>query len=396
MEQHLYEQIHADFRALCREFLAREAVPHHHSWERAGIVDRDIWRKAGAAGLLGLDVDEEYGGGGQRDFRLNAVLVEEIIRAGCSGLGFGLHNDVVAPYLTDLTTSEQRERWLPGFCSGDIVTAIAMSEPGAGSDLAGVRTTAVRDRDSYVLNGQKTFITNGEHADLVIVVAKTAPDQGAHGLSLIVLERATPGFTRGRRLEKVGLKANDTAELFFEDCRVPADNLLGAENHGFYQLMANLPRERLSIAVGAVRAAEVILAQTLDYARDRQAFGRPIGTFQHNRFLLAELDTEVTIARTFLNHCITEFNAGRLTAIDAAKVVDDRTAEQGRGPVCTTARWLRLHARISGRQGLARQPGADHLRRDHRDHEGDHRTRARTLALALAGPPPLIRPVAGG
>jgi alkylation response protein AidB-like acyl-CoA dehydrogenase len=320
MEQHLYEQIHADFRALCREFLAREAVPHHHSWERAGIVDRDIWRKAGAAGLLGLDVDEEYGGGGQRDFRLNAVLVEEIIRAGCSGLGFGLHNDVVAPYLTDLTTSEQRERWLPGFCSGDIVTAIAMSEPGAGSDLAGVRTTAVRDRDSYVLNGQKTFITNGEHADLVIVVAKTAPDQGAHGLSLIVLERATPGFTRGRRLEKVGLKANDTAELFFEDCRVPADNLLGAENHGFYQLMANLPRERLSIAVGAVRAAEVILAQTLDYARDRQAFGRPIGTFQHNRFLLAELDTEVTIARTFLNHCITEFNAGRLTAIDAAKV----------------------------------------------------------------------------
>jgi alkylation response protein AidB-like acyl-CoA dehydrogenase len=194
-----------------------------------------------------------------------------------------------------------------------------MSEPGAGSDLAGVRTTAVRDGDDYVLNGQKTFITNGELADLVIVVAKTAPDEGAHGLSLIVVERDTPGFTRGRRLEKVGLKANDTAELFFDNCRVPADNLLGAENHGFYQLMANLPRERLGIAVAAVAAAETILAQTLDYARTRQAFGRPIGAFQHNRFLLAELDTEVTIARTFLNHCVTEFNAGRLTVTDAAK-----------------------------------------------------------------------------
>jgi alkylation response protein AidB-like acyl-CoA dehydrogenase len=319
MEQHLYEQIHADFRALCREFLAREAVPYHAEWEKAGLVDRDIWRKAGAAGLLGLDVDEEYGGGGQRDFRLNAVLVEEIIRAGCSGLGFGLHNDVVAPYLTELTTAEQRKRWLPGFCSGEIVTAIAMSEPGAGSDLAGVRTTAARDGDSYVLNGQKTFITNGEHADLVIVVAKTAPDQGAHGLSLVAVERGAPGFTRGRRLEKVGLKANDTAELFFDDCRVPADNLIGAENHGFYQLMGNLPRERLGIAVAAVAAAEAILEQTLDYARNRQAFGRPIGAFQHNRFLLAELDTEVTIARTFLNHCVTEFNAGRLTVSDAAK-----------------------------------------------------------------------------
>src|SRR6185369_9310880 len=209
MEQHLYDAGHGEFRALCREFLTREAVPHHAEWERAGMVDRDIWRKAGAAGLLGFDVDEEYGGGGQHDFRYNAILVEEIIRSGCSGLGFSLHNDVVAPYLTDLGTEDQRKRWLPGFCSGDLVTAIAMSEPGAGSDLAGVRTTAVRDGDTYVLNGQKTFITNGEMADLVIVVAKTAADQGAHGVSLIAVERGTPGFTRGRRLEKVGLKAND-------------------------------------------------------------------------------------------------------------------------------------------------------------------------------------------
>jgi alkylation response protein AidB-like acyl-CoA dehydrogenase len=319
MEQHLYEPVHEEFRGLCREFLARGAIPYHESWEKAGIVDREVWRKAGAAGLLGMDVPEEYGGGGQRDFRFNAVLVEEIVGSGCSGLGFGLHNDVVAPYLVELTTDEQRKRWLPGFCSGDIVTAIAMSEPGAGSDLAGVRTSAVRHGDQYVLNGQKTFITNGELADLVVVVAKTSPSEGAHGVSLIVVERGTPGFTRGRRLEKVGLKANDTAELFFDDCRVPAENLLGTENHGFYQLMANLPRERLGIAVAAVAAAESILALTLDYARSREAFGRPIGTFQHNRFLLAELDTEVTIARTFLDHCIAEFNAGRLSVVDAAK-----------------------------------------------------------------------------
>jgi alkylation response protein AidB-like acyl-CoA dehydrogenase len=319
MEQHLYEAVHEEFRALCREFLAREAVPFNDEWEKAGIVDREVWRKAGAAGLLGMDVDEKYGGGGQADFRFNAVLVEEVVRAGASGLGFGLHNDVVAPYLTDLTTDLQKARWLPGFCAGDIITAIAMSEPGAGSDLAGVRTTAVRDGDEYVLNGQKTFITNGEHADLVVVVAKTAADQGAHGVSLIAVERGTPGFTRGRRLEKVGLKANDTAELFFDDCRVPAENLIGTENHGFYHLMANLPRERLGIAVAAVASAESILALTLEYARGRTAFGRPIGTFQHNRFLLAELDTEVTIARTFINHCVREFNEGRLAVTDAAK-----------------------------------------------------------------------------
>ncbi|WP_433057501.1 acyl-CoA dehydrogenase family protein [Dactylosporangium sp. CS-033363] len=319
MEQHLYEAEHEAFRDLCREFLAREAVPHNDEWDKAGIVDREIWRKAGAAGLLGMDVDEEYGGGGQRDFRFNAVLVEEIIAAGASGLGFGLHNDVVAPYLTELTSEEQKKRWLPGFCSGDIVTAIAMSEPGAGSDLAGIRTTAVRDGDSWVLNGQKTFITNGEMADLVVVVAKTDGAKGAHGISLFGVETGTPGFTRGRRLEKVGLKANDTAELFFDDCRIPADHLIGQEDAGFYHLMANLPRERLGIAVAAVAAAETVLAMTLEYVRSREAFGRPIGKFQHNRFLLAELDTEVTIARTFLNHCIVEQNAGRLSVADAAK-----------------------------------------------------------------------------
>ncbi|MDW5323855.1 acyl-CoA dehydrogenase family protein [Plantactinospora sp. KLBMP9567] len=320
MEQHLYEPVHDEFRELCRAFLAREAVPYHDRWEADGIVDREVWRRAGAAGLLGMDIPEEYGGGGQRDFRFNAVLVEEVVASGCSGLGFGLHNDVVAPYLSELATGDQRARWLPGFCSGDIVTAIAMSEPGAGSDLAGIRTTATRDGDDYVLTGQKTFITNGELADLVVVVAKTAPERGAHGVSLLVVERGTPGFSRGRRLAKVGLKANDTAELFFDECRVPATNLLGTENRGFYHLMANLPRERLGIAVAAVAAAERLLTVTLGHARSREAFGQPIGAFQHNRFLLAELDTEVTIARTFLNHCVAEFNAGRLSAVDAAKV----------------------------------------------------------------------------
>ncbi|SCL33301.1 Acyl-CoA dehydrogenase [Micromonospora pallida] len=339
MQQHLYEPVHEEFRDLCRQFLAREAVPHHERWEAEGIVDREVWRKAGAAGLLGTDVDPEYGGGGQRDFRFNAVLAEEVVAAGCSGLGFGLHNDVVAPYLTELTTKEQRGRWLPGFCSGDLVTAIAMSEPGAGSDLAGTRTTAVRDGDHWVLDGQKTFITNGEQADLVVVVAKTAPEQGAHGVSLIAVESGTPGFTRGRRLAKVGLKANDTAELFFDGCRVPAENLLGTENHGFYHLMANLPRERLGIAVAAVAAAERLLAITLDYARGREAFGRTIGSFQHNRFLLAELDTEVTIARTFVNHCIAEFNAGRLTVVDAAKAKWWTTELQNR----VADRCLQLH-----------------------------------------------------
>jgi alkylation response protein AidB-like acyl-CoA dehydrogenase len=318
MEQQLYGPEHEEFRQLCRTFLEREAVPHHAEWERNGIVDRSVWLAAGRAGLLGMDAPEEYGGAGLHDFRYNAVLVEEIVGAGCTGLGFGLHNDVVAPYLTNLTTEEQRKRWLPQFCSGEMITAIAMSEPGAGSDLAGIRTTAVRDGDSYVLNGQKTFITNGENADLVIVVAKTDPSLGAHGVSLVAVARDAPGFTRGRRLAKIGLKANDTAELFFSDCRVPADNLIGAENSGFYHLMQQLPRERLGIAVAAVAAIERVLSFTLDYVREREAFGRPVGSFQYNRFLLAELHTEATIARTFLNHCILELNADRLSVVDAA------------------------------------------------------------------------------
>jgi len=314
----LYEAEHEAFRAMVRDFLAKEVAPHHASWEEAGIVDRAVWLKAGEQGLLGMDVPAEYGGGDVKDFRYNAILSAEIARVGASGLGFPLHNDVVAPYLLELTTDEQKQRWLPGFVSGELITAIAMTEPGAGSDLQGLQTSARRDGDEWVLNGSKTFITNGINADLVIVVARTDPDAGARGFSLLVVERGMAGFERGRNLAKVGLKAQDTAELFFDDVRVPAANLLGTEGHGFFHLMANLPQERLSIAAVAVAAARQILDLTVDYAKGRTAFGRPIGKFQNTRFELAELHTEVTIAETYLEKAIVEHNAGRFTVEDAA------------------------------------------------------------------------------
>jgi alkylation response protein AidB-like acyl-CoA dehydrogenase len=318
VQRDLYEADHEAFRATARGFMERYVSPHHGDWERAGIVDRAVWQDAGKHGLLGFELPEEYGGGGVADFRYNVVLVEEIIRAGASGIGFGLHNDVVAPYLTKLATEEQRERWFPGFCSGELITAIAMSEPAAGSDLQGIQTTAVRDGDAWVLNGSKTFITNGINSDLVIVVAKTDPSKGAHGISLLIVERGMTGFERGRNLDKVGLKAQDTAELFFTDVRVPIANLLGEENRGFVHLMDNLPQERLSIAAGAVAASEKVLEKTIEYCKTRTAFGRPIGSFQHSRFVLAELATEVEIARVYLDKSIVELNAGRLSVTDAA------------------------------------------------------------------------------
>jgi alkylation response protein AidB-like acyl-CoA dehydrogenase len=314
----LYEAEHEAFRAMVRDFLGKEVVPHHGAWAEAGIVDRSVWLKAGEQGLLGMDVPEEYGGGGVKDFRYNAILAAEVSRVGASGLGFGLHNDVVAPYLIDLCTDEQKARWLPGFVKGEIITAIAMTEPGAGSDLQGLQTTARRDGDEWVLNGSKTFITNGINADLVIVVARTDPDAGARGFSLLVVERGMPGFERGRNLDKIGLKAQDTAELFFDDVRVPASNLLGTEGHGFFHLMNNLPQERLSIAAVAVAASRLILDLTVDYCKSRTAFGRPIGKFQNTRFELAEMHTEVTIAETYLEKAILEHNAGRFTVEDAA------------------------------------------------------------------------------
>ncbi|GAT66361.1 acyl-CoA dehydrogenase family protein [Planomonospora sp. ID91781] len=320
MQRDLFEEEHDLFRETVREFLAREVVPHHDRWEKDGIVPREVWKKAGEVGMFGFGVPEEFGGAGIKDFRYNAVIVEEIIRVGASGLGFSLHNDVMAPYFVDLTNDEQKARWLPGFASGELITAVAMTEPGAGSDLQGVRTTAVREGDHYVLNGSKTFITNGINSDLVVTVAKTDPAAGARGISLLVVERGMEGFTRGRNLDKIGMHAQDTAELSFEGVRVPAANLLGdQEGQGFFQLMGNLPQERLSIAVAAVAAAETVLKATIDYCRNRQAFGRSIGTFQNTRFVLAELDTEVEIARHYLDKCILALNAGRLTVVDAAK-----------------------------------------------------------------------------
>ena len=319
MELSLYEADHEAFRDMVRSFVAKHVTPFHEQWEADGKVDRAVWLEAGKQGLLGLDIPEEYGGGGVRDFRYNAVLTEELMRVGATGVGFFLHNDVVSPYLRELTDEEQKQRWLPGFASGELISAIAMTEPGAGSDLQGIATTARRDGDDFVVNGSKTFITNGILSDIVIVAVRTDPDSpGSQGLSLLMVERDMPGFERGRNLNKVGLKAQDTAELFFDDVRVPAANLLGGLNRGFAYLLHNLPQERLSIAVAAVAACEWMLEMTLEYVKERRAFGQPIGSFQYNRFTLAELATKVQIARVFLNTCIAELNAGRLSVTDAA------------------------------------------------------------------------------
>jgi len=318
MQRTLFEPEHELFRESYRKFLEQEVAPFHEQWEKDKIVDREVWKKAGEQGFLGMAVPEEFGGGGVDDFRYNTVLTEETTRGGFSGVGFMLHNDVVAPYLLALTNEEQKKRWLPGFCSGEIITAIAMTEPGTGSDLQGIKTRAVRDGDDWVLNGSKTFITNGINADLVIVVACTDPDKGAQGFSLLVVERGMPGFERGRNLDKIGLDAQDTAELHFTDVRVPAANLLGEEGLGFIYLMQNLPQERLSIAVVAAAAMEKVLEDTIQYCRDRKAFGKPIGKFQNTRFELAELATETKLARVFVDKCIEELNAGTLTVQEAA------------------------------------------------------------------------------
>jgi alkylation response protein AidB-like acyl-CoA dehydrogenase len=314
----IYTSEHEDFRKTARTFYEREVVPFHDQWDQDGIVPRELWRKAGEAGLLCFDVPEEYGGPGVQDFRYNVIVSEEQTRANAGGPGFSVHTDIIVPYLISLGNDEQKRRWLPGTVSGEIITAIAMTEPGAGSDLQGVRTTAVDKGDHYLLNGSKTFISNGINADLVIVVARTDPEAGHKGISLLVVERGMEGFERGRNLDKIGLHAQDTAELSFTDVAVPKENLLGEEGEGFIYLMMNLPQERLIIAAQAVAASEAILQMCLDYAKTREAFGKPIGKFQHNRFLVAEMATEVTIARTFINDCVLKHLDGRLTAVDAA------------------------------------------------------------------------------
>jgi acyl-CoA dehydrogenase len=320
MQRNIFTGEHEAFRDMVRSFIAKEIAPFHQQWERDGVVPREVWLAAGRAGLLGIDVDEKYGGGGNPDYRFYLIFNEELARVGAHGPGFSVHNDIIGPYLTRLATPEQRDRWLPGYCSGELITAIAMTEPGAGSDLQAIRTAAVRGADGYQLNGQKTFISNGQLCDLVIVVARTDPAAGYQGISLLVVERGMAGFERGRNLDKVGMHAQDTSELFFTDVRVPAANLLGAEGGGFVALMQNLPRERLAIGSSALAGAEQVFADTLAYCKQRQAFGRPIGAFQHNRFVLAELATELAVARSFTDRAVVEHNAGQLSAADAAMV----------------------------------------------------------------------------
>jgi alkylation response protein AidB-like acyl-CoA dehydrogenase len=320
MQRDIFASEHDDFRDLVRAFIAKEVTPYHEKWEADKMVSRDVWLAAGRAGLLGIEIDEKYGGGGAKDYRYYLIFNEEMAKAGATGPGFAVHNDINGPYFQRLATAEQCERWLPGYCSGETITAIAMTEPEAGSDLQGMRTTAVRDGDHYVLNGSKTFISNGQLCDLVIVAARTDPDAGYRGISLLVVERGMPGFERGRNLDKVGMHAQDTSELFFHDVRVPVGNLLGEEGGGFVALMQNLPRERLAIGATALAGAETVFAMTLAYCKERQAFGRAIGKFQHNRFVLAEIATELAVARAFTDKAVLEHNAGTLSVTDAAMV----------------------------------------------------------------------------
>ena len=320
MKRTLFTEEHRLFRDSYRHFVEKEMVPFYAQWEKDGHVSRGLWLKAGQQGFLGLNVPEEYGGAGVDDYRYSAIMMEEVAHASvpAAGGGMGLHNDICIPYLLTYATPEQKQRWLPGMCSGALISAIAMSEPDTGSDLAAVRTTAERQGDFYLLNGQKTFITNGLLGDLVIAVVKTNPALGHKGISLLIVERGMEGFTRGRLLEKVGLKAQDTAELIFENVQVPVNNLLGEEGQGFYYLMRQLARERLNVAVGAIAACEKALEMTLEYCKQRTAFGKPIGSFQNSRFKLAEMKTEIEIGRVFIDHCIEDLMEGELTAETAS------------------------------------------------------------------------------
>jgi alkylation response protein AidB-like acyl-CoA dehydrogenase len=318
MRRKIFTPEHDLFRATARAFLDKECAPYAEEWERAGVANREVWKKAGAAGLLGWEVPEEFGGSGIKDFRYNAILAEEVVASGAQGVGFALNNDIVMPYLTDLTTDEQKARWLPGMVDGTTITALAISEPGAGSDVKGVRTSATLEGDHWVLNGSKTFISNGQLANLIIVVAKTDPSAGHKGISLLVVEEGMQGFNRGRKLDKIGSRAADTSELFFDDVRVPVTNVLGELGQGFYNLMRNLPTERLGIAVHGVARARRAFDVTLEYVKTRDAFGRPIGSFQANRFSVAEMKTKLDIAQIYLDRCIEELVAGELTAEEAA------------------------------------------------------------------------------
>jgi long-chain-acyl-CoA dehydrogenase len=321
VRRNFYEPDHEAFREVVQAFIKREVEPNNEKWEEQRSVDRQAWLAAGQQSLIGLLIPEEYDGGGTTDFRFRCVMMEEFARAGATSIssGFGLQDDIASPYIVDLGTDEQKSRWLPKMASGEYIGAIAMTEPGAGSDLQGIRTTAVRDGDEWVVNGAKTFITNGINSDLVIAVARTDPNAGSRGISLLVVERGMPGFSRGRKLDKIGLHGQDTAELFFDDVRVPATNLLGREGGGFVHLMERLPRERMSIAVMGLASARAALGWTVEYTANRTAFGQPIAAFQNTQFELASMVTEVDVLEAYVDKAVLALNAGELTVVDAAK-----------------------------------------------------------------------------
>ena len=316
--RNLYDSDHEMFRDSLRKFLEVEAMPHHEQWEKDGMVSDEIWLKAGEQGFLCPMIPEEYGGLAT-DFRYNCIVNEEIGRSGCTGLGWTLHNDITVPYIVRYGSEEQKKKYLPRFITGELITAIAMTEAGAGSDLQGTKTTAVLDGDHYILNGSKTFITNGQKAGLVIVVAKTDSSAGSKGISLFLVEADLPGFSKGKNLNKLGLKAQDTSELFFQDVRVPKENLLGEEGRGFIYLMQDLPQERLSIAVGAVANAKAILEATIDYTKERKAFGTTVASFQNTQFKLAELSAEIDCAEVYTDRCTELLLDDKLDTVTASK-----------------------------------------------------------------------------
>jgi len=317
----IYDETHEMFRSSFQAFVDTELAVHAEEWERDGIMDRAMFVEAGKHGFIGMAVDEAHGGGGIADFRFNAVLNEVLAGAGLGGAGlsFTLHNDITTPYFIEYCTDEQQQRWLPGIASGELITAIAMTEPGTGSDLQGIATHATLDGDEYILNGSKTFITNGINSDLIIVVARTNPDGGRNAMSLLVVERGMAGFERGQNIEKIGLHSQDTAELFFDDVRVPASNLLGEEGRAFDYLTFNLAQERLSIGLYGLAAAEAALDWTVEYVKERTAFGSPIASFQNTKFELADVSTEIAVTRPFMEECITELNADELSPAKAAQ-----------------------------------------------------------------------------
>jgi acyl-CoA dehydrogenase len=321
MERTIFETEHNLIRDAVRSFATEHISPFYEQWEEDGQVDRDMWRKAGEAGLLSPNVPAEFGGM-EADFRVNAVIGEELSAMGfiSQAVGFSIHSDITVPYIMNYGTQEQKEKYLPACITGDIVLALAMSEPAAGSDLQGIKTTAVKDGNDYILNGSKVFITNGQHADLVLVVAKTDPTAGAKGISLFLVEADSVGFSRGQNLKKIGLHSQDTSELFFDNVRVPVENLLGSEGMGFIMLMSELPTERMSVSVGAIASAQSILQQTITYTAERKAFGKPIAVFQNTQFKLAEMDTDITVAQVFVDRCLELLVEGKLDDVTAAKV----------------------------------------------------------------------------